>query len=135
LSLKLITNKVLVDLQQLELDFTLPKKKKCNLHIKQNNYSSQFLPSSFTFIDLFAGIGGFRIAFQNLGGKCVFSSEIDRYSRQTYGKCPIAYKRMSVVGFGLGISSAAGIREGCGIPSRAARQDCVRNRSLLKTNL
>ena len=42
------------------------------------------------------------------------------------GKCPIAYKRMSVVGFGLGISSAAGIREGCGIPSRAARQDCVR---------
>ena len=41
-------------------------------------------------------------------------------------KCPIAYKRMSVVGFGLGISSAAGIREGCGIPSRAARQDCVR---------
>lgn len=75
---------MLVDLQQLELDFTLPKKKKCNLHIKQNNYSSQFLASSFTFIDLFAGIGGFRIAFQNLGGKCVFSSEIDRYSRQTY---------------------------------------------------
>jgi len=40
--------------------------------------------SSFTFIDLFAGIGGFRIALQNLGGKCVFSSEIDKYARQTY---------------------------------------------------
>jgi len=39
---------------------------------------------TFTFIDLFAGIGGFRIAMQNLGGKCVFSSEIDKYARQTY---------------------------------------------------
>jgi DNA (cytosine-5)-methyltransferase 1 len=40
--------------------------------------------SKFTFIDLFAGIGGMRIAFQNLGGKCVFSSEIDEYAQQTY---------------------------------------------------
>jgi DNA (cytosine-5)-methyltransferase 1 len=38
----------------------------------------------FTFIDLFAGIGGFRIAFQNLGGKCVFSSEWDKFSQKTY---------------------------------------------------
>jgi len=38
----------------------------------------------FTFIDLFAGIGGFRIALQNLGGRCVFSSEWDKYSQQTY---------------------------------------------------
>lgn len=38
----------------------------------------------FTFIDLFAGIGGFRLAFQNLGGKCVFGSEIDPYARKTY---------------------------------------------------
>lgn len=38
----------------------------------------------FTFIDLFAGIGGMRIAFQNLGGKCVFSSEIDKYAQKTY---------------------------------------------------
>ena len=40
--------------------------------------------TKFTFIDLFAGIGGMRIAFQNLGGKCVFSSEIDDKARQTY---------------------------------------------------
>ena len=38
----------------------------------------------FTFIDLFAGIGGFRIAFQQLGGECVFSSEWDRFSQLTY---------------------------------------------------
>jgi len=38
----------------------------------------------FTFIDLFAGIGGFRIALQNLGGKCVFSSEWDEQSQKTY---------------------------------------------------
>jgi len=38
----------------------------------------------FTFIDLFAGIGGFRLAFQSLGGKCVFSSEIDKYCQKTY---------------------------------------------------
>ncbi|KIO76149.1 DNA methyltransferase [Pedobacter lusitanus] len=38
----------------------------------------------FTFIDLFAGIGGFRMALQNLGGQCVFTSEWDKYSRQTY---------------------------------------------------
>lgn len=38
----------------------------------------------FTFIDLFAGIGGFRISMQNLGGNCVFSSEIDKYSKKSY---------------------------------------------------
>lgn len=39
---------------------------------------------NFTFIDLFAGIGGFRLAFQASGGKCVFSSEWDKYAKQTY---------------------------------------------------
>ncbi len=38
----------------------------------------------FTFIDLFAGIGGFRMALQNLGGRCIFTSEWDRFSKQTY---------------------------------------------------
>ena len=40
--------------------------------------------SKFTFIDLFAGIGGFRMAFQNLGGECVFSSEWDEQAKKTY---------------------------------------------------
>jgi DNA (cytosine-5)-methyltransferase 1 len=38
----------------------------------------------FTFVDLFAGIGGFRIALEKLGGRCLFSSEWDRYSQKTY---------------------------------------------------
>lgn len=36
------------------------------------------------FIDLFAGIGGFRLALEELGAKCVFSSEIDKFCQQTY---------------------------------------------------
>ncbi len=38
----------------------------------------------FTFIDLFAGIGGFRVAMQSLEGKCVFSSEWDKEAQKTY---------------------------------------------------
>lgn len=38
----------------------------------------------FRFIDLFAGIGGLRIGFENIGGHCVFTSEWDRFSKQTY---------------------------------------------------
>lgn len=39
---------------------------------------------SFTFIDLFAGIGGFRLAFQKAGGRSVFCSEWDEYAQMTY---------------------------------------------------
>lgn len=38
----------------------------------------------FTFIDLFAGIGGFRLGLQKIGGRCVFTSEWDRFSSKTY---------------------------------------------------
>ena len=40
--------------------------------------------SDFTFIDLFAGIGGIRQGFEDAGGHCVFSSEWDRFALQTY---------------------------------------------------
>lgn len=43
-----------------------------------------FGASDFSFIDLFAGIGGFRLAFEKVGGRCVFTSEWDRYSQKTY---------------------------------------------------
>ena len=39
---------------------------------------------AFCFIDLFAGIGGLRIAFERTGGKCVFSSEYNKFSQETY---------------------------------------------------
>ena len=40
----------------------------------------------FTFIDLFAGIGGFRLAMQDCGGRCVFSSEWDQSAQETYAR-------------------------------------------------
>lgn len=41
-------------------------------------------PIAFRFIDLFAGIGGLRIGFESVGGRCVFTSEWDVWSQQTY---------------------------------------------------
>lgn len=46
-------------------------------------FSAESVPE-FTFIDLFAGIGGFRLAMQNLGGRCLYSSEWDSQSQKTY---------------------------------------------------
>ncbi|SMC88326.1 DNA-methyltransferase (dcm) [Primorskyibacter flagellatus] len=41
-------------------------------------------PRSFSFIDLFAGIGGLRVGFEAAGGTCVFTSEWNRFSQETY---------------------------------------------------
>lgn len=46
--------------------------------------SNKLTKYNFTFIDLFAGIGGIRIPFEELGGKCVFSSEWDEAAQKTY---------------------------------------------------
>ena len=40
--------------------------------------------TDFTFIDLFAGIGGIRLGFESIGGECIFSSEWDKYCQKTY---------------------------------------------------
>jgi len=61
----------------------------CN-QISSLHYDENVVPypiakeNAFTFIDLFAGIGGFRQAFQSVGGKCVFSSEWDEKAKKTY---------------------------------------------------
>jgi DNA (cytosine-5)-methyltransferase 1 len=72
------------------------KKESDNLLIVSDNAIQQLLfevenvpfptPKTYTFkfIDLFAGIGGFRIALQNIGGKCIFSSEWDKEAQRTY---------------------------------------------------
>lgn len=65
-----------------------------NLRQAQTGFLSKLLsdlspiiqPMSFTFIDLFAGIGGMRIAFEKAGGTCVFSSEWDKFAQITYEK-------------------------------------------------
>ncbi len=51
---------------------------------RQGRDASAGEAASFRFIDLFAGIGGLRRGFEDLGGRCVFTSEWDKHSQQTY---------------------------------------------------
>ena len=50
------------------------------------NRQKQVIPekADFTFIDLFAGIGGMRLAYESAGGHCVYSNEWEKYCQQTY---------------------------------------------------
>ncbi|TMO02440.1 MULTISPECIES: DNA (cytosine-5-)-methyltransferase [unclassified Pseudoalteromonas] len=71
------TAKKLVDILNLESQL---KSHLDNAPFKQKALSE----SEFTFIDLFAGIGGIRLPFQKLGGHCVFTSEWDKFAQKTY---------------------------------------------------
>lgn len=54
------------------------------MSIERPGKSASVRDKTFTFVDLFAGIGGMRLAFEAAGGRCVFSSEWDRYCQKTY---------------------------------------------------
>jgi len=69
-------------MSQQEAVFPMPSRGVSSSRRIRKKPATKTLP--FTFIDLFAGIGGFRSALEKLGGRCVFSSEWDKYSQQTY---------------------------------------------------
>ena len=52
--------------------------------LKKKKTSDTMQSALFSFIDLFAGIGGMRLAFEGAGGRCVYSNEWNKYSQQTY---------------------------------------------------
>ena len=52
--------------------------------LSSQTQTDQDKDSAFTFIDLFAGIGGMRIAYESQGGDCVYSNEWNKYCQQTY---------------------------------------------------
>ena len=76
ITLRKLTNELkknLLDFDPNQLEKYLPKPK-----------ILQTKPTTFTFIDLFAGIGGMRLGFQNVGGQCIFSSEFEKNAQDTY---------------------------------------------------
>lgn len=70
--------------QRWESGKTSPKKAIFRIINSMKYRSPERTPPAFTFIDLFAGIGGMRRGFENVGGQCIYTSEWDKYARQTY---------------------------------------------------
>lgn len=66
-----------VDIDMAEALFAAMGESPVQNHFRDNN--------AFTFVDLFAGIGGFRIALEQLGGRCVYASEFDISAQKSYG--------------------------------------------------
>jgi len=79
-----LTGYTIRTVQRWESGKTSPKKAIFRIIESMKYRSPERSPPAFTFIDLFAGIGGMRRGFELIGGKCIFTSEWDKYARQTY---------------------------------------------------
>lgn len=64
----------------------VPKLVTERIHEIASRRASTASDSKFRFIDLFAGIGGLRLGFEAIGGRCVFTSEWDRFAQKTYSR-------------------------------------------------
>ena len=62
----------------------MSRKRKEESSARVSEDSPEYGAAPFRFIDLFCCIGGFRIAFERAGGRCIFSSDYDKFSQQTY---------------------------------------------------
>lgn len=67
-----------------KLNIAPPVMKLLDRLIEERRQSKAVSQPGFRFVDLFAGIGGLRLGFESIGGHCVFTSEWDRFSKQTY---------------------------------------------------
>ena len=65
-------------------DTDFPRERVARAGARSNTRRQSKPAAPLRFIDLFCGIGGFRLAFEHAGASCVFSSDWDKFSRQTY---------------------------------------------------
>ena len=90
LSLKEVTEQIIEEARSRRSVPSTDDEASSDVSLKHSKQSAQF-----RFIDLFAGIGGFRIGMESLGGQCCFIAEWDKYSQKTYVAWAVPYKHLT----------------------------------------